>query len=64
MLQVQGTTISRIRIYAITGQEIANKRYQNDDSILLDLSNYKTGVYFLEVYDRNQTPTTIRFIKK
>lgn len=63
-LQVDGNSISKISIYSATGQQLSNKEYTHQDTIQLDVSDYTEGVYFLKVYDREQTSKTLKFIKK
>ncbi|MFC4635533.1 T9SS type A sorting domain-containing protein [Dokdonia ponticola] len=63
ILQVDGNNISRIQVYAFTGQELVNSDYTNEERIQLDVSAYPEGVYFLKVFNNNQASSTLKFIK-
>lgn len=63
ILQVDGNAISKIQVYAVTGQQLANRDYTSEDSIQLDVSAYPEGVYFLKVFNNSQASNTLKFIK-
>lgn len=63
ILQVAGNSISRIQVYSVTGQELVNSEYTNENSVQLNVSDYSKGVYFLKVFTNNQASNTLKFIK-
>jgi len=63
ILQVDGNNISRIQVYSVTGQELANSDHTNENSVQLDVSAYPEGMYFLKVFNSNQASNTLKFIK-
>ncbi|WP_415373737.1 T9SS type A sorting domain-containing protein [Patiriisocius sp. Uisw_017] len=64
ILHVDGNLISRITIYSITGQQLANWEYNDQEPVKLNVSSYNEGVYFLNVYYSQQEATILKFIKK
>jgi hypothetical protein len=64
ILHLDGNLISSIALYSVTGQQLGNWVYNDQESIQLDVSTYNTGVYFLKVYNSQKEATTIKFIKK
>lgn len=63
-LHIDGSLISKITLYSITGQQLASWEYNNEDTIQLDISSYSKGVYFLKVANDKQATTSLKFIKK
>jgi len=63
-LQVNGNAISKIQVYAVTGQELSSSDYSSADSVQLDVSAYPKGVYFLKVFTNSQASSTLKFVKK
>lgn len=64
ILNVAGNSISRITLYSILGQQLANWEYNDEGTLKLDVGNYNKGVYFLKVYNDQQEATTLKFIKE
>jgi RecB family endonuclease NucS len=51
---VKGIGINTIEVYTVLGEKI--KLYRNDEndtSVLIDLKNQKSGVYFLKIHSSN-----------
>jgi hypothetical protein len=52
-------TILQANVYNIRGQKISS--FKNNNSF--DVSNYKTGVYFLNITLENGQKQTLKFLK-
>lgn len=63
ILNVEGnSTIQKIEIYNILGQKVFQKRV-NSKSVILDVSTYASGHYFLKIQDSNSEFQMFKFIK-
>ena len=63
MLYVEGKSISQITLYSITGRQLANWKYDNEEAIQLNMSKYNEGIYFLKVSNAAQETKTLKFVK-
>jgi hypothetical protein len=52
--------INSVSVYSVQGQLLLENTYSNQNEIVMDLSHYTKGIYFVVV---NQT-TTLKLIRK
>jgi len=55
--------VDRILVSTITGREVI-ERSLNDNNYILDLSNLKAGIYFMQFYSKEGETGTLKFIKQ
>lgn len=56
------TTISKVRVYDMNAKLLKEIDTKNDDAIAVNLSDYATGLYFMEI--SNDTDKVVKKIKK
>lgn len=56
--------ISSVKVYSITGATISQKAFSgNEESLKYDISQFKNGIYFMEISAKNHR-NTLKFIKQ
>jgi len=55
--------ITKVEIYNVMGMKIGEKQCI-DNNLIMNVANYKTGIYFVRIYIENNTVETFKLIKK
>ncbi|WP_299554592.1 alkaline phosphatase PhoX [Seonamhaeicola sp.] len=58
-LRVSANSINRIRLYTLQGQQLLDQSFNGLSSTDIELKNYKSGIYLLQVNDQKATKLVI-----
>ncbi len=62
ILNIQSNNIQKIEIYDVSGKQILNEN-KSGKSVILNIDNYSTGIYFVKIYTTEETFITKLFKK-
>lgn len=62
VINIKSENIRYINIYNVKAQMIKSLQHEDESMVILDVSNFSKGVYFIEIIDENSNKKNAKFI--